>query len=107
MHRLVWGIVIAAWGVIVTLGYVIGHDAGGVFIGILWAAGGGTLIFFGARYLNRRKTVTEFGLQMLRSDNKINAGDLAHRLDMSEIKVRRHLAHAQRKRIIPFKADIV
>lgn len=65
------------------------------------------MIFFGSRYLSRRKNVTEFALRMLRTDDKINAGELAQRLGISEIDAREHLAQAQRKGVIPFKADIV
>ena len=65
------------------------------------------MIFFGVRYLSRRKTVTEFALEMLRAGDKINAGVLAKSREISEIVVRTFLARAQRKGIIPFKADIV
>lgn len=109
MHRLVWGIVIAVLGLLSFIGA--GHNpqgpAGSIIVGLLCVVGGGTMIFFGARYLSRRKTVTEFAFQMLRTGDKINAGELAQRLAISEIEIRKHLASAQRKGIIPFKADIV
>jgi hypothetical protein len=109
MHRLIWGIVIAVFGVLsfIGAGYNPQGPAGSIIVGLLCVAGRGTMIFFGAGYLSRRKTVTEFALQMLRADDKINAGELAQRIGISEIEIRKHLVHTQRKGIIPFKADIV
>jgi hypothetical protein len=78
-----------------------------VIMGLLCLAGGGLLIFFGSQYLKRKKTVTEFALQMLRADDKIVAGQLAQRLGLSEVHVRGYIAESQRKGIIPFKADVV
>ena len=79
----------------------------GIVIGILMMAGGGVMIFFGQRHLSRIKLTAEFGLQMLREDGKINAVDLAHRVGVSEVDVRGYMTDAQRKGLIPFKADIV
>ena len=109
MHRLVWGIIIAIFGVtmIASAGENPGGPTGSIIIGLLFLAGGGIMIFFGAGYLRHRKTVLGFAFQMLRDDNKINAGELAGRLGISEIEIRKYLSHAQRKGIIPFKADIV
>ena len=50
---------------------------------------------------------TEFALQMLRDENKINAREFAARAGASEVDVRMHIAEAQRNGIIPFKAEIV
>lgn len=109
MNRLVWGIVIVIFGILCLIGA--GQNpqgpAGSIIVGLLFIAGGGLMIFFGARYLNQRKAVISFSLQMLHSDNKIDAGELAHRLGISEIDVRKYLSRAQMKGMIPFKADIV
>jgi hypothetical protein len=109
MHRLIWGIVIAVFGILgfASAGSNPEGPEGSIVLGILCLAGGGTMIFFGSRYLGQRRSVAEFALQMLRSDDKINAGELAQRLGISEIKIRQHIAQAQRKGLIPFKADIV
>jgi hypothetical protein len=109
MHRLIWGIVIAVLGLFSLIGAGSNPQgpAGSVIAGLLLMAGGGVMIAFGARFLNKRKTISNFAFQMLRSDNKIDAGELAQRLGYSEFDVRKHIADAQRKGLIPFKADIV
>lgn len=109
MHRLVWGIVTIAFGLLffASAGENPDGPAGSIVVGILCLAGGGTLIFFGARYLSRRKAVAQFALQMLRSDEKIDAGAIGIDLNLGEIEVRTHLFHYQRKGTIPFKAIIV
>ena len=109
MKRLVWGIIIAVCGVLflVTAGHNPEGPAGSIILGLLCLAGGGVMIYFGARYLSRRKSVAEIALQLLREEDKINAGDLARRLGMSEVTARQYIAEAQRKGVIPFKADIV
>lgn len=107
MVRLIFGIVIATFGVLGLTVSAFHLGVEGLPAAILFVAGGGLLIYFGARYVNRKKNVTLFALQMLRADGKINAGDLADQLYMSEIEVRKHIVRAQRKGIIPFKADVV
>jgi hypothetical protein len=109
MHRLIWGIVIVVLGLLSLIGAGKNPNgpAGSVIMGLLCLTGGGIMTAFGARFLSRRKTITNFALQMLRSDGKIDAGDLAQRLGFSEVEARKHLADAQRKGIVPFKADIV
>jgi hypothetical protein len=109
MHRLIWGIVIVALGFlfIASAGNNPQGPAGSIILGLMSLAGGGIMIGFGARFLSKRKTITNFAFQMLRSDNKIDAGELAQRLGYSEFDVRKHLADAQRRGLIPFKADIV
>jgi hypothetical protein len=109
MAKLIWGIVIAIFGLIffATAGNNTQGPGGSIIMGMLSLAGGGLMIFFGARYLNRSKTITGFALQMLHSDNKIDANELAQRLGMNEIEIRKYLSDAQRKGIIPFKADII
>jgi hypothetical protein len=109
MHRLIWGIVIAVFGLLCLIGAGSNPQgpAGSVIAGLLLLAGGGVMIAFGARFLNKRKTITNFAFQMLRSDNKIDAGELAQRLGYSEFEVRTHIANAQRKGLLPFKAEIL
>jgi predicted transcriptional regulator len=111
MHRLIWGIVIAVLGLFSLIGAssrsTPSETGQSVIVGFLFLAGGGVMIAFGARFLNKRKTISNFAFQMLRADNKINAGELAQRLGYSEFEVRKHIADAQRKGLIPFKADIV
>ena len=109
MKRLVWGIVIAVLGVLSLIGS--GRNpqgpAGSIIFGILALAGGGVMIYFGALYVKQKKTVLEMALQLLREVDKINAGELARRLGVSEVTAREHIAAAQRKGTIPFKAEIV
>jgi len=107
MLRLIFGIVIATFGVIGLIVSAFHLGVEGLPLAILFAACGAILIYFGARYLNRKKNVTLFALQMLRADAKIDAGELADQLRINEIEVRKHIVRAQRKGIIPFKADIV
>jgi threonine/homoserine/homoserine lactone efflux protein len=109
MKRVVWGIVIGVFGILcfASAGQNPGGPAGSIVMGLLCVAGGGLLIYFGARYLRDRKAVAEAALQMLREHNAINAGQVAQRLAISEVDARQYLADAQRRGIIPFKADIV
>jgi hypothetical protein len=74
---------------------------------LLYLAGGGIMIAFGARFLNRRKSITNSALQMLRSDSKIDMGKLAQQFGISEMDARACLARSLRKGDIPFKAEIV
>jgi len=109
MTRLICGIVLAVLGLlsVVSAGNNPQGPAPSIIVGLLFLAGGGTLIFFGARYLSRRRTVIGFALQMLRTDGKINGGELSQRCGMNEVDIRGYLNDAQRKGIIPFRADIV
>jgi len=88
---------LASVGVLVALeGAFNRNDPYAVVLGILYAAGGGVLIFFVQRYLSRRKLTAEMALQMLREDGKINALDLAHRVGVFEVDVRGCIPDAQR-----------
>ncbi len=123
MKRLVWGIVIAAFGVlgilveclvppppdtlIISLGGNPDDIASGVILASFMIAGGGVMIFFGSRYIRRSKAVAEIVFQMLRQDGKIHAGDLANRLGFSEVDVRAYIIDSQKKGLVPVKADIV
>ena len=109
MKRLVLGIIVAVFGLLcfVSAGENPQGPADSIIVGLLCLAGGGLLIFFGSQCLKRKKTLTEFALQMLRSDDKIDAGQLAQRLGLSEVHIRSYIADSQRKGIIPFKADVV
>ena len=109
MHRLVWGTVVAVFGLFsfASAGNNPRGPAGSILLGLLCLGGGGLLIFFGGQYLKRRKIVTEFAIQMLRQDGNIDAAQLAQRLGLSEVDVRRYIAESRRKGSIPFKADVV
>ena len=109
MNRLIWGIVIVVLGILSLIGSGANPQgpAGSIIFGLLCLAGGGLMIYFGARYLNQRKIIIGFALQMLHADNKIVASELAQRLGINEINVRQYLSRAQMKGMIPFKADIV
>jgi hypothetical protein len=106
MKRLVWGIVLMVIGAMGFVGVVTKNDPRNAFTSILMIGGGGTLIYFGKRFLRRKKVATEIALQMLRKTDKIDAADVARRVGMSEVDVRCYLMESQRKGLIPFKADI-
>jgi len=109
MKRLVWGIIVAVFGLLcfASAGENPQGPAGSITAGILCVAGGGVLIFFGTRYLMQKKTVSEIALQMLRQNGKVEANEIARRVGTSEVNVREHIATSQLKGIIPFDADVV
>jgi len=105
MKRFAWGIFI----VVISLANLLFDRSpeGFAAINILALIGGGALIYFGAQYLKRVKTVTAFALQMIRESGKIDAVELAQRVGVSEVDIRGDISESQRKGIIPFKVDIV
>lgn len=109
MKRLVWGIVLAVFGLLSVLGA--GHNpqgpTGSIVVGILCLGGGAVLIFLGVHYIKDRDTVAEAALVMLRESGKIDGLVLAGQIGVREIKVRQLVADCQRRSILPFKADIV
>ena len=109
MKRLVWGIVVAGFGLLSCLGA--GSNPQGptnsIVGGILFLAGGGVLIYFGATYLKARNQLGDWALAMLRETSKIDGAELASRLRLPEVKVREMIADLQRRSVIPFKVDIV
>jgi len=109
VNRLVCGIILGTFGLLclVSAGHSKHGPASSVVIGLLFLTGGGLLIFFGSKYLKQKKTVAEFALQMLHKDGKIDAYEIARRLDISEVDVRVYIAEYLKKGIIPFKAEIV
>ena len=87
MKRLVGGIVLAVFGLFGAVAAIGDPEAppGTVMVGILFLIGGGVLIYFGVSYLMHKKRVTETALQMLRTEGKIDAGEVAARMNISEI----------------------
>jgi hypothetical protein len=111
MIRLVIGSILVAIAVVALIGILAAGEAtsdpGGTIAGFLmFAGGGGVLIYFGKRALDIRKRVLEISFQMLKKEEAIDAGEIAGKLGMSEIKVRDVLRAEQLKGTIPYKAEI-
>ena len=108
MKRFVWGIILAVFGAMAALGGASqGNNPQGVVGGVFMVAGGVAMIFYGQKFLRRRKLAAEWALQMLREKDKISALEIARQLGVSEVDVRGYLADSQRQGLIPLKADIV
>ncbi len=75
--------------------------------GFMFLIVGAILTYYGNKYKNGLKQTSEFVLQMIRDDGKIDARELAQRVGVSEVNIRSYIAESQKKGIIPFKADIV
>jgi hypothetical protein len=111
MKRFVIGIILVVIAVLSLIGNFaiepVTDDPGGAIAGFLmFAGGGGVLIYFGKRALDIRKRVLEISFQMLKKEEAIDAGEIAGKLGMSEIKVRDVLRAEQLKGTIPYKAEI-
>ena len=65
------------------------------------------LIYFGWRFLKRRKMTLEIALEMFRKDRNINAAELATRLKLSELEIREYINYAKKKGQIPTDAEII
>lgn len=75
--------------------------------GFIMLVGGGILTYYGNKYKTKVKQTAEFALQMIRSDGKIDARELAQQVGVSEVDIRSFIAESQRKGVIPFKTEIV
>ncbi len=104
MKRFVWGIVLMVLGVMAMFGSVGEYPDIGGFIMLV---GGGILTYYGNKYKTKVKQTAEFALQMIRSDGKIDARELAQQVGVSEVDIRSFIAESQRKGVIPFKTEIV
>jgi hypothetical protein len=106
MKRIVCGIVLMVIGACGFVGGVMKNDPQEVFTGSLVITGGGTLIYFGQRFLRRKKVATEIALQMFHNTNKIDAADVARRTGISEVIVRGCVAELQWNGLIRYNANI-
>ncbi len=105
MKRFAWGIALMVLGVLALIGSNEVNDAAGG--GFMMLIGGGVLTYYGNQYLKRVKQASEFALEMIREEGKIDASQIAQRIGVSEVDIRMYLAESQRKGVIPFKAEIV
>ena len=65
------------------------------------------LIYFGWRFLKRRRMTLEIALEMFRKDSNINAAELANRLKLSELDIREYINYGKKKGQIPNDAEVV
>ena len=102
MKRFVWGIVLATFGTLAVLGGLTGPSSNpaGVVGGVLMAAGGGDLTYFGNQYRERGKLATEMALQMLCLAERIDAGELGRQVRISEVDIRSYIAESQKTGLI-------
>lgn len=109
MKRLIWGIVLMVLGVFSFIGSSENPQGPmpSIVAGLLLIAGGGWLAYAGAAFRRRRSAVVNAAFQMLREKEAIHARDLAGATGVPEIEVREHLADAQRRGLIPLKAEVV
>lgn len=108
MKRKVWGIILVVLGILIVISAGRNQErfVKAIVIGLLCVAGGSLMYYLGKRYLSQKKAVAEIALQMLRDENKINAGSIAQRLGVSEVDVRQYITDAQHKSTIPMKVEI-
>lgn len=109
MKRLTWGIVLIVLGLLSLIGASENPQGplGSIIVGALLIVGGGWLAYAGAAFRRRRREVVDAAFQMLREKEAIHARELAGATGVSEIEVREHVADAQRRGLIPFKAEVV
>ena len=109
MKRLVWGIVLAVFGLLCLLSASQNQQGptGSIVFGILCLGGGGTLIFLAVHYFRDREAVAESALAMLRDGGKIDSRALASKIGLRELRARELLAELQRRNILPIQADVV
>ena len=102
MKRFVWGIVLATFGTLAVLGGLTGPSSNpaGVVGGVLMAAAGGVLTYFGNQYRERGKLATEMALQMLCLAERIDAGELGRQVRISEVDIRSYIAESQKTGLI-------
>lgn len=103
MKRFVWGIIL----MVVAAVSFIGANGDDILGSIMFLIAGAILTYYGNKYKNEFKQTSEFALQMMRDDGKIDARELAQQVGVSEVDIRSYLAESQRKGVIPFKATIV
>ena len=107
MKRFIWGIILIVLGLLAMLGAKGTEADSAIGSGFIFIVVGAFLTYFGNRYNQKVKQTSEFALQMMRDDGKIDARELAQRIGVSEVGIRSYIAESQRKGIIPFKTDIV
>ena len=106
MNRLITGIIVALLGMMAFIGSLANPDAtgaaksGGAISGCLMMIGGGLLIYFGLRFISRRRTTIKQALQMLRESGGVDAGELADRIDANEVQVAKFLNYGRDKGIL-------
>ena len=65
------------------------------------------LMYFGWRFLKRRKMTLEIAIKMFRNDSNINAAELATRTKFSELDIREYINYAKKKGQIPTNAEVI
>ncbi|MBF0220545.1 MAG: hypothetical protein HQL49_13605 [Gammaproteobacteria bacterium] len=107
MKRFVWGVVLMVLGVLSFIGANGADKDDAISGGFMFLIAGAILTYYGNKYKNELKQTSEFALQMIRDDGKIDARELAQRVGVSEVDIRMYIAESQKKGVIPFKADIL
>jgi len=105
MVRFVIGIIFVSLGTLTILNPKNSND---MAIGILlvWIIPGILLIYYGRRFINKRKNILKSAFTMLRESNHIDTSKLALNSGLNEYKVREIIAKAQSKGIISLHANI-
>ena len=104
---MVWGGILILLGVMSLAGSAQTNNHEGDWLAVIMLLSGGALAFFGWQHTKRSKEAAGIALQMIREEGKLDAAQLAQRMDMSEVDIRGFVAEAQRKGIISFKVEIV
>jgi len=101
--RFIAGIVLLCLGTIFLLILLAARSpAGEIMVPIaMFGLPGGLLLYFGRRYLTRRKAIINTAFLMLRESRSINVAELAARVGLSEDSVAEILAEARHKGLIP------
>ncbi len=109
MKRLIWGIVLLAFGLLffASAGNNPQGPMGSIMMGGLSLAGGGWLANCGFRFLKQRTVVGESALRLLRKYGRIDGLRLAAETEVGEVCARKILADLQRTGVVPLNAEVV
>ena len=108
MKRLCWGIGLAVFGGLAVIGGLTdGHNPQGLAGGVVMLVAGVLMTHFGWRAVAAGKATAELALQQIRACGAVDAAELAKCLGLSEVEVRAHVLHAQRKGLVPMRAEVV
>ena len=108
MKRLCWGIGLAVFGGLAVIGGLTdGHNPQGVAGGVVMLMAGSVMAYFGWRAVAAGKATAELALQQIRARGAVDAVELAKCLGLSEVDVRMHVLRAQRKGLVPMRAEVV
>lgn len=107
MKRLVWGIVIAAFGILSFAGA--SNNPNGpepsYMLGLMCVTGGGLLIWFGQGQRQREQQVGDGALRRLQESGQVQCDELAREVGLGEYQTRLILRKLQLKGLVPLRVE--